>query len=82
MEGLHSYVPPPPHHHAPPSHGFTVGIVGAVLVVTTHILTAEMRGWDWLDGWAPWRRAAAVALALAAVVFAPGFNPAFIYFQF
>ncbi len=59
-----------------------VGIVGAVLVVTTHILTAEMRGWDWLDGWAPWRRAAAVALALAAVVFAPGFNPAFIYFQF
>jgi len=27
-------------------------------------------------------RAVSIALALAAVLFSPGFNPAFIYFQF
>jgi alginate O-acetyltransferase complex protein AlgI len=59
-----------------------IGLVGATLVVGSHIVFADLRGWDWLDGWAIWRRAATVALALAAVVFSPGFNPAFIYFQF
>jgi alginate O-acetyltransferase complex protein AlgI len=59
-----------------------VGVAGIVLVVGTHIVGADVRGWDWLDKTAVWRRAAAVALALAAIVFSPGLNPAFIYFQF
>ena len=59
-----------------------IGAVGARMVVGCHIATAGLRGWDWLDDWAIWRRAATVALALAAIVFSPGFNPAFIYFQF
>ena len=59
-----------------------IGAIGAALVVGCHIATAGLRGWDWLDDWAVWRRAVTVALALAAIVFSPGFNPAFIYFQF
>jgi len=59
-----------------------VGLVGGMLVVGSHIAFADLRGWDWLDGWAVWRRAATVTLAVAAVVLSPGFNPAFIYFQF
>ena len=60
----------------------TIAVTGAMLVVGSHIVFADLRGWDWLDGWAVWRRAATIALALAAVLFSPGFNPAFIYFQF
>jgi hypothetical protein len=41
-----------------------------------------LRRWDWLDRLSVAPRAASIALALAAVVFSPGFNPAFIYFQF
>jgi alginate O-acetyltransferase complex protein AlgI len=59
-----------------------VALAGGALVVGSHIVFADLRGWDWLDGWAVWRRAATVAVALAAVVFSPGLNPAFIYFQF
>jgi alginate O-acetyltransferase complex protein AlgI len=59
-----------------------IGLVAVALVVGTHIATASLRGWDWLDDWAVWRRAATVALALAAIAFSPGLNPAFIYFQF
>ena len=64
-------------------HGdWVIGGSAAVLVIGAHIATANLRGWDWLDDWAVWRRAATVTLALAAIVFSPGLNPAFIYFQF
>ncbi|MEO8847463.1 MAG: MBOAT family O-acyltransferase [Casimicrobiaceae bacterium] len=58
-----------------------VVVVGAGVLVA-QIISARERGWDWLDhapiGW----RALVAAAALAAVVFSPGLNPAFIYFQF
>jgi hypothetical protein len=41
-----------------------------------------LRGWDWLDRWSIAPRAVSIALALTAIVLSPGFNPAFIYFQF
>jgi len=62
--------------------GWIMALTGIVMVVGTHIATADLRGWDWLDGWVVWRRAVTVTLALGAVVFSPGLNPAFIYFQF
>lgn len=62
--------------------GWLMAMAAIVGVVGAHIATVEMRGWDWLDGWSVFRRAATVAAALAAVVFSPGLNPAFIYFQF
>jgi alginate O-acetyltransferase complex protein AlgI len=65
------------------SHGdWVIGTVLGTIVVASHIASANLRGWDWLDDWAVWRRAATVTLALAAILFSPGFNPAFIYFQF
>jgi hypothetical protein len=62
--------------------GWIIALTGMVMVVGSHIAMADMRGWDWLDDWGVWRRAATVTLALGAVVFSPGLNPAFIYFQF
>jgi len=56
-------------------------VLGAC-VVGSHILFGHLRRWDWLDRLSVAPRAASIALALAAVVFSPGFNPAFIYFQF
>jgi len=51
-------------------------------VLTEQIATVNVRGWEWLDRVSiGWRTAVAVA-ALCAVVFSPGLNPAFIYFQF
>jgi D-alanyl-lipoteichoic acid acyltransferase DltB (MBOAT superfamily) len=51
-------------------------------ILAAHIRYANLRGWDWLDqrsvGW----RAVTVGACLAAVVFSPGLNPAFLYFQF
>jgi D-alanyl-lipoteichoic acid acyltransferase DltB (MBOAT superfamily) len=65
----------------PASDATFAALVGACVLVA-QILSARERGWDWLDripmGW----RAVAVTAALAAVTFSPGFNPAFIYFQF
>jgi len=64
---------------------FSEAIVALVLgacVVGSHILFGHLRRWDWLDRWSFAPRAASITLALAAVVFSPGFNPAFIYFQF
>jgi hypothetical protein len=64
---------------------FSEAIVALVLgacVVGSHILFGHLRRWDWLDRLSVAPRAASIALALAAVVFSPGFNPAFIYFQF
>jgi D-alanyl-lipoteichoic acid acyltransferase DltB (MBOAT superfamily) len=59
---------------------FALAVGAGVLVA--QIASANVRGWEWLDR-APigWRTAVAVA-ALCAVVFSPGLNPAFIYFQF
>ncbi len=62
--------------------GWIITLTGMAMVVGAHIAMADMRGWDWLDDWSVWRRAATVTLALGAVVFSPGLNPAFIYFQF
>jgi hypothetical protein len=57
------------------------GLFG-VLTIASHIAHAHLRGWDWLDkrsiGW----RTATIAASLAAVIFSPGLNPAFLYFQF
>jgi hypothetical protein len=64
---------------------FSEGLVALVLgasVVGSHILFGHLRRWDWLDRLPVAPRVASIALALAAVVFSPGFNPAFIYFQF
>ena len=64
---------------------FNEAIVAVALgasVVGSHILFGHLRRWDWLDRWPVAPRAASIAVALAAVVFSPGFNPAFIYFQF
>ncbi|HEV8503272.1 MAG TPA: MBOAT family O-acyltransferase [Casimicrobiaceae bacterium] len=55
--------------------------VGAV-VLAAQIVSARERGWEWLDRTPTLWRAAVAAAALAAVVFSPGLNPAFIYFQF
>jgi alginate O-acetyltransferase complex protein AlgI len=62
--------------------GWIIALTGMVMMVGSHIAMADMRGWDWLDDWGVWRRAVTVTLGLAAVVFSPGLNPAFIYFQF
>ena len=59
-----------------------VAIVLGASVVGSHILFGHLRRWDWLDRWPVAPRAISIALALAAVMFSPGFNPAFIYFQF
>jgi alginate O-acetyltransferase complex protein AlgI len=64
---------------------FSEAIVAIVLgagVVSSHILFGHLRRWDWLDHWPVAPRAVSIALALAAVMSSPGFNPAFIYFQF
>ncbi|MGH8713647.1 MAG: MBOAT family O-acyltransferase [Casimicrobiaceae bacterium] len=65
----------------PFSEGIVAIVVGAG-VVGSHILFGHLRRWDWLDRWPVAPRALSIALALAAIVFSPGFNPAFIYFQF
>jgi alginate O-acetyltransferase complex protein AlgI len=56
-------------------------VVGA-LIIASHIRFGQLRGWDWLDEINVGVRAATIAAALAAIVFSPGFNPAFLYFQF
>jgi alginate O-acetyltransferase complex protein AlgI len=56
-------------------------VVGAGVLVA-QIISARERGWEWLDRLPQAWRAAIAAVAVAAVVFSPGLNPAFIYFQF
>lgn len=56
-------------------------VAGAALLVA-QISTANVRGWNWLDTVPTWARALAVTAAAGAIAFSPGFNPAFIYFQF
>ncbi len=59
-----------------------VAVVAGVVMIAAQIRYGDLRGWDWLDRWSFTPRTASLALALATVVFSPGFNPAFIYFQF
>jgi alginate O-acetyltransferase complex protein AlgI len=59
---------------------FALAVGAAVLVA--QIISARERGWEWLDRTNVTWRTAIAAAALAAVVFSPGLNPAFIYFQF
>ena len=51
-------------------------------MIGAQIRCRRLRGWDWLDRWSVAPRAVSIALALTAIVLSPGFNPAFIYFQF
>jgi alginate O-acetyltransferase complex protein AlgI len=53
-----------------------------VLTIASNIWHAQLRGWDWLDNRSVSWRAATIALSLAAVIFSPGLNRAFVYFQF
>ncbi len=73
---------PGAHSALVPFNEAIVAIVLGASVVGSHILFGHLRRWDWLDRWPVAPRAVSIALALAAVVFSPGFNPAFIYFQF
>ena len=59
----------------------TNNAAGAVMI-GAQIRYGHLRGWDWLDTWGVTPRAIGIALALTAIVLSPGFNPAFIYFQF
>ncbi len=59
-----------------------LAIIVGVGVLVAHQISAGVRGWEWLDAGPIWRRAGLVSLALGCVVLSPGFNPAFIYFQF
>ncbi|HZP88074.1 MAG TPA: MBOAT family O-acyltransferase [Burkholderiales bacterium] len=65
-----------------PHQDVTVALWMGIALLAAHTLTANVRGWTWLDAVPVWLRATAVTGALAAVLFSPGFNPAFIYFQF
>ncbi len=65
-----------------PGSEATLALILGAAVLAAHQLSASVRGWEWLDAHPAWLRAGVVTLALAAVVFSPGFNPAFIYFQF
>jgi alginate O-acetyltransferase complex protein AlgI len=59
-----------------------VAIVAGAVMIGAQIRYGHLRGWDWLESWSVTPRAASIALALTAIVLSPGFNPAFIYFQF
>ena len=59
-----------------------VAIAAGAAMVGAQIRYGHLRGWDWLETWSITPRAIGIALALTAIVLSPGFNPAFIYFQF
>ena len=79
---LASMFAPGGHSTLVPFSEALVALVLGACVVGSHILFGHLRRWDWLDRLSVAPRAASIALALAAVVFSPGFNQAFIYFQF
>lgn len=64
------------------SNAAAVAIIAGAVMIAAQIRYGELRGWDWLDRWNLAPRTVSIALALAAIVLSPGFNPAFIYFQF
>ncbi len=64
------------------AHDAQFAIVAGAGVLLAQIISARERGWEWLDRAPQMWRAAIAAVALAAIVFSPGLNPAFIYFQF
>ncbi len=59
-----------------------VAIVAGAVMIGAQIRYGHLRGWDWLESWSVTPRAVSIALALMAIFLSPGFNPAFIYFQF
>jgi alginate O-acetyltransferase complex protein AlgI len=65
-----------------PYGAMVIAIAAGAIMIGAQIRFGYLRGWDWLDRWNIAPRTASIALALAAIVFSPGFNPAFIYFQF
>lgn len=64
------------------AHAGLIALVAGAVMIGAQIRFRDLRGWDWLDQWSIASRAMAIALALTAIIFSPGFNPAFIYFQF
>ncbi len=65
-----------------PPQDVQVALFAGIGLLAAHVLSASVRGWTWLDDVPVWARAATVTAGLCAVAFSPGFNPAFIYFQF
>jgi alginate O-acetyltransferase complex protein AlgI len=65
-----------------PASDAKLAIAMGACVLAAQIASAGDRGWDWLERVPMWLRATALTAALAAIAFSPGFNPAFIYFQF
>jgi alginate O-acetyltransferase complex protein AlgI len=65
-----------------PSNETVAAILGGAVMIGAQIRYGHLRGWDWLDSMNVTPRAVSIALALTAIVLSPGFNPAFIYFQF
>lgn len=65
-----------------PRQDVDVALWAGIALLAAHTLSADVRGWSWLEDVPVWLRSATVTAALAAVLFSPGFNPAFIYFQF
>jgi alginate O-acetyltransferase complex protein AlgI len=59
-----------------------VAIVAGAVMIGAQIRYGHLRGWDWLESWSVTPRAVSIAVALMAIFLSPGFNPAFIYFQF
>ena len=59
-----------------------VAVAAGAVMIGAQIRCRRLRGWDWLDRWSIAPRAVSIALALTAIALSPGFNPAFIYFQF
>lgn len=70
------------HSTSVASHAGLVALVAGALMIGAQIRFGYLRGWDWLDRLSIAPRAVSIALALVAVIFSPGLNPAFIYFQF
>lgn len=65
-----------------PHQDVQVALVAGAALLAGHILTANVRGWTWLEDVPVWLRIGTLTAATSAVLFSPGFNPAFIYFQF
>ena len=65
-----------------PRQDVDVALVVGGALLAAQILTANVRGWTWLEDTPAWARVGALTAAVCAVLFSPGFNAAFIYFQF
>jgi len=81
IEGMATLGPSAPEALVPAGQRLLAVLFG-VLIVASHIRNAQLRGWDWLDHRSVAWRTTSIAASLAAVIFSPGLNPAFLYFQF